>query len=358
MQDRIIVDFNALSRISRKLRSAGQEMDEAMTILSGLYLAEENGADLRLYGCNCSLKSIGTSVGAYNVSSAVSNYRSAIRRLGDYSDSLAVAISDLADDFRRMESGIAGDAGTLAQNGNSSGSKDESSWDWSSFWSNFWKLISSGGIVGPSIATIGQLFTGGISFPSVFKALGYTSKAIAQIAKGASKSSFDWFGLLSADKKTLGESFQSQLDDLNFGCAKNVSDRIKTGAKWAGHIITIVTTGYDNIWVNEEGNSTGRAIAETVGESAVKIVGGIALGALIGACGAPALVAGVAVSAIWIAGDAISEAITGKDVAELVSDTVLDGIESISNSIGDAAQKAGNAISGWWNSIADKPLFA
>lgn len=373
MQDRIIIDFNALNRISSKLRKASQEMDDAMDSLSGLYPTKAAGADLQLYDCGCTLSTIHAGVSATNVSSAISNYRSAIRRLSDYSDSLAAAVNDLADDYRKMEKSIAGDVGVLPQNTEDAASDEGgSSFDWTGIfnWNNLLKIISSFGVVGPVISTIGQWITGGLSTSSVLKMLGYGTKAIGAFAKNVKNNSFDWskfdwLGLMPKDKMTYGEAFQKQLDSLDFGQATSTSGKIAVAAKWAGHIITVVTEGIENIAVNEEGNSLGRAIAETAGESAVKIVGGIALTAALTAVGAPAVVAGVVVGAVWIVGDAITEHLIGKDMAEAASDLILDTASAaidigkdIAKDIGSAARQAGKAISGWWSSFADKPLFA
>lgn len=372
MQDRIIIDFNALNRISSKLRKASREMDDAMDSLSGLYPTKAAGADLQLYGCGCTLNTIHAGVSAANVSSAISNYRSAIRRLSDYSDSLAAAVSDLADDYRKMEKSIAGDVGVLPQNTEDAASDEgDSSFDWAGIfnWSNLFKIISSFGVVGPVISTIGQWITGGLSTNSVLKMLGYGTKAIGAFAKNVKKNSFDWSKFdwlgLTGEKMSFGKALQKQMDDLDFGQATSTSGKIAVAAKWAGHIITVVTEGYENIAVNEEGNSLGRAIAETAGESAIKIVGGIALTAALTTVGAPAVVAGVVVGAVWIVGDAITEHFTGKDMAEIASDFVLDTASAaidigkdIAKDIGSAAKQAGKAISGWWSSFADKPLFA
>ena len=85
---------------------------------------------------------------------------------------------------------------------------------------------------------------------------------------------------LNVDKKAGGtfiENLQKQVDKLKWSKADKVGDKIAVGAKWAGYGLTLLTTGYDNF--TDESNTTfGRKLAETIGETGVKIGEGIVLG--------------------------------------------------------------------------------
>ena len=122
--------------------------------------------------------------------------------------------------------------------------------------------------------------------------------------------------------------------------------------------MTVIKEGYENIIVNEENNTIGRAIMETVGESAVAIREGIVIGAIVGLAGAPAIVTGAATVFVVWGLDKLSEHFTGKNVGELVSDAAIDAGEWVVDkvgegisAIGDGINAAGKAISGWWNRI-------
>ena len=228
-------------------------------------------------------------------------------------------------------------------------------------WKDTWSVIGSFGIIGSGIGVIGELITGGKSAKKYLNAGKNLSKFVGNVAKAASEPSFDWRTLIGFNKvikpdtpKTLFGALGKELDKYNMGNATKVSDKIAVGAKWAGSILTVATTAYDNF--TDAGNSTGRAIAETIGESAVKIGGGILISAGVtavlaaaGAVGAPAVVVGgITVGVTWGI-NRLSEAVTGKNAAEFISDTVIDGSIAVGKAVGKAVSSAGKKISGWWN---------
>ena len=92
MENRIVVDFNALDRIARQLNTASSDLDAAMSILSGAYPTRAGGAYVRLNGATIALRSVGGTVSASNVEQVVTNYRGAIKRLGNRSRSLSIHI--------------------------------------------------------------------------------------------------------------------------------------------------------------------------------------------------------------------------------------------------------------------------
>ncbi|MGN9106671.1 hypothetical protein ACTM90_09990 [Oliverpabstia intestinalis] len=237
-------------------------------------------------------------------------------------------------------------------------------------WSDTWKLAGQFGITGATVAVIGELITGGRSVKNGLKTGKNILSLIEKIGKAASKPSFDWrtlFGfdqaITDASSKTLFGAIGDELKKLKFSNAKTVGDKISVGAKWAGYAMTGILTAYDN-FTDEENSTFGRKLAETIGETTVKIAEGIVLKAAIGATcaalgvGAPAVVIGGAVVLATWGIDKAMEHFTEKNFAEFVSDTVLDtgkamidkAGEMIKN-VGATAKKAGDAIGGWWKSF-------
>ena len=250
--------------------------------------------------------------------------------------------------------------GGTASGPSKSKGKKKSSGLWT--WKDTWKAAKEAGIIGSGIAVAGALITGGVNPKTVTDALKYTSKFVGNVAGAASEPSFDWtrlFGFNSGSRMSLGAALGKQIDKYKFGNAAKVSDKIAVGAKWAGSALTIVSVAIDN-FDKKSGNSFGRAIAETIGESAVKIGAGIVIGAAASTIGAPAVVTGlITVGVVWAA-DKAFEAVTGKKAAEAISDFVIDGViaqgkrqidtvKRTAKSIGNAASKIGKKLSGWWN---------
>lgn len=237
-------------------------------------------------------------------------------------------------------------------------------------WSDTWKLAGQFGITGATVAVIGELITGGRSVKNGLKTGKNILSLIEKIGKAESKPSFDWrtlFGLdqaiTDASSKTLFGAIGDELKKLKFSNAKTVGDKIAVGAKWAGYAMTGILTAYDN-FTDEENTTFGRKLAETIGETTVKIGEGIALKAAIGATcaalgvGAPAVVIGGAVVAATWGIDKVTEHFTGKNFAEFASDAVLDTGKAVIDkagkivkNVGATAKKAGDAIGGWWKSF-------
>lgn len=239
--------------------------------------------------------------------------------------------------------------------------KDEKSSSPLFTWSDTWKFVGCAGILGAATATVGQAVTGGKSAENFFKVGKSFTKFVGNVAKAIPKSVEDSFdlkalvGFNSAITKDTPTTFIGALaesvDKLNIGKATTVSDKVAVAAKWAGYGLTGALTVYENITDTEENNSWGRKIAESIGETTVKIGEDLLIGAALTAAfgvGTPAVVVGaVTVGATWAA-DTFCEAATGKDVAELVSDTVLDTGEAVIKAVGKGAKKVTGAVSGWW----------
>lgn len=117
MADRIIVDFQALNRISDRFNTAGRELDQAMSQLARLHVTKDAGADVRISGCETLLRTTGMTVSAGTVSAAVSSYKSAVGSVSSYASKLGTAVQSVFDLFEWTENSLSGkkiDAGEAA----------------------------------------------------------------------------------------------------------------------------------------------------------------------------------------------------------------------------------------------------
>lgn len=278
----------------------------------------------------------------YRIKSALKNIRVRMNKSARKIERLGVVLGQVALVYRNTEQNLT----TVAKSDIIIDPADRPeifAWEWE----DTWKIIGSGGIIGGVISTIGGFITGGVSTKNLLSTTKNTFSVVEKIAKSCSDPSFDWkrlFGFNVKDGKSLSEAFKDQIDDLNFGKAKTTSAKVSVAAKWAGYGMTAIISAYDNFVAETEGNSTGRKIAETIGETAVDIAVGAGVAAIAATVGAPAVVTAAAGVLVKWAADSVCEHFTGKDFTEFVSDGVLDAAESV----GKAAKKAASAISGWW----------
>lgn len=135
---------------------------------------------------------------------------------------------------------------------------------------------------------------------------------------------------------TLAEwaEFVSDGWDLSWAAAGDdllkAADGSKTALGWfttvGGIVLDAIGNGFENMEEYKSGEiSLGRAIAETGTETAVGALIGAAIGSVVPGAGT---VAGAIIGiAVTTAADTVCEWITDKDVAELVSDAILDAEE-------------------------------
>jgi hypothetical protein len=265
-------------------------------------------------------------------------------------------------------------------------------------WKTFWKAVGSFGLTGTVIGAIGQVATGDNRWKDVLTG---GTKVVEKASKYISDNgtSFDWKSLLGLNSiitkdspTTFTEVLKEEISKLNPGKAKSTVDeatgavgqttdtasKISVYAKWAGYLVTAGFTTYEN-FTDTENTTLGRKIAESVGESAIKIGKGILAGvavkaaaaALIAVCPASAAVVGSAVvigaatvavtwAADWVAGSLI-KMWTGKDtvdVEETISDFVIDSAVNAYQNVKQKAREAlagaqavGEAVSGWWSGL-------
>lgn len=131
---------------------------------------------------------------------------------------------------------------------------------------------------------------------------------------------------------------------------------LKKGAsaafKWAGAGLTLASNAVSN-FDPKSGNSTGRAIAETITETAVDLVKDWGVGLAVSAgvlAVAPAAPAVAIVAATAVATNAIDygvKKLTGKSSTELISDCILDTGEKV----GKFAINAGKSVVSWGKNL-------
>lgn len=176
------------------------------------------------------------------------------------------------------------------------------------------------------------------------------------------------FGLNKGSENLTGAAgFKSKWADAfdDFGNPKSA----KGAAKWAGTIFSGIVNAFTNYQEYADGEiSAGRAVMETIGETAADIVIGAAVGAAVAAVigtAAPAVVAGgISVAVVWASDCLVKWATNGeKDgLSELISDTVLDvgeyvgerisnAAQNIANAVGEGAKSIGNGVKSIWKGI-------
>lgn len=249
---------------------------------------------------------------------------------------------------------------------------------------NMWKLVGKAGPVGKGIQTVGK-FAADIAFGT------FSAKTIANatsdiwntawdVGKNISKMKTDkssvtwkeWLGFGSGNVGKIAHSNIGAVNRAKHGAASNWKHAIRELNTKSGRIKQvggIVLAGVVNGFSNydeyakkySEGKVTkeyavGRAVLETVGETAVdwgkNILIGSAVAAGFAAAGvaAPAVAVGAVTVGISIAADWACKKITGKfggeekGVTELVSDTIID--------LGEKFVKAKeNVVSSIWSGL-------
>jgi len=140
MADKIIVDFEALDRISSRLNAAGRELDQVVSQLARLHVTRDAGADVRISGCGTKLRITGMTVSAGTVGDAVSSYKSAVGNVSWYTNNLGAAVQSIFEMFERTENNLSGKKlGTGESAPTSKGTESEASG--SSWWDVFVKQL-------------------------------------------------------------------------------------------------------------------------------------------------------------------------------------------------------------------------
>lgn len=217
------------------------------------------------------------------------------------------------------------------------------------------KLIGKAGIAGGTVSLLANWFLEDDALKRLLTGGQNLSGILGNVASASGNGA--WykyiFGLNKPYKNTPTSFVEAWDEELRKYVLKNSDDAAsvaKVGSKWAGQIFSFLLNGYENYQEYGSGEiSGGRAVMETFGETAVDF--GIATGltALLGLTGAPVVVVGVGAALATWGLDSLSEAFTGKDLSEFVSDTVLDFGEWV----GEKAARAWEGVSAAWDGICE-----
>jgi len=261
------------------------------------------------------------------------------------------------------------DIGALLGIGSETAMEINYDWKWDKL---FWKGVGQIGVVGKVVSGLRDFSSSGVSWKSICKGTKDLLSVVGDVAKEASKDNPDFKELLFGNWKKGGileglsgittasskgaifcASLSKQLSGYSFKNASTVGDKIKVGTKWTGTMLSFAGNAIDNY--EEFGTvNSGRFWAESVTETAVDVGLGMLATAgttvLLGASAPAVVVCGVAVGVNWLA-DRVSEAVTGKEFTELVSDTILDFGEKVVDVGGKVVQGITDTVSGWGESI-------
>lgn len=260
----------------------------------------------------------------------------------------------------------------------SSSSGDGESW-WDKFWDGAgavgsWALDIFGEGCGPVSILSGLFGLGSGDFAGAIKDF-FSGGAnilfgVGQMTEGATAG--EWFdnllGLTASNIDDWDDAVDDWINKHNFGKQTTTAGKAGVICQWAGYALSFLCSGVENYGEFDGDMGNARFWGETVIEGSVDI--GLGIGAGIAAaaiCPAtwPAIAVGaVGVGAVWVA-NGVCEWITGgRDIGEVVSDFVCDGVEAaveFAQDVGEAASDffhdAGEAISDGveaaWDGVCD-----
>ena len=216
------------------------------------------------------------------------------------------------------------------------------------------KIVGSTGVIGSSVSLGYSIATSnvGSTMKGISKLIGETAK-LADNSTGGNVSWLDVFKWTKSEDKGFLDNLSDQFKKYSFGENPTAWKKTSTVAKWAGDVITVGTTWYDN-YKEYNGDMGNLGMwAETIVESALDIGSGIAIGAVVAAAlgGAPVLVVGAATAAAGVFVDWVGDALLGGDWKETVSDGIIKGVSWIGNAVGDVAKKASQGIANWFKKL-------
>lgn len=245
-------------------------------------------------------------------------------------------------------------------------------------WSNTWNLVSKAGIIGSTTSVVGNVVTGSGNLKTGIDSAKYVNSIIGSAASAIKDggTSVSWAKYLTGtnnalkdlDLDSFGNTFKSsweqQVSGLSLTGAETTAAKVKVASKWAGNLLTVAGNAYENYnEMQEDGISAGRAVAETVVESAVDIGVGMAatavssaavgaVAAAIGVTAAPALAVGaVAVGVTWAANGVCKWVTGGKDLGEVAADFVCDVGEGAVQWAKDIGSSVESGLSAAWNGL-------
>lgn len=313
-------------------------------------------------------------------------------------DSMRTALTDVVETYKKYEQKILdntdqitfeeGKAGEKTDKLNptssdgaetSSDSSERWKYSWSDFWKDLIKAIGSVGIAGNLIAAVSSWLTGNGSFADLITVCKYIAKAVGSGASAVSGGgtyaawSDSIVGMTATETgaKSFGKAFSEAWEKQFPTDMTKGSGAVKTVAKWAGYALTVVQNAYENVQeYTNDGISAGRAIRETMIESAVDIGIGAAASAgvtavltVIGVAAPPALVVGIGAVVLTTGANAVCKWVTnGRDLGEVAADLICDIGEAYANwrdqtaqkifdSVSNGISRIGNIVTGWSQAI-------
>lgn len=311
----------ALYEIKRKLQSIAAELQNTQLRL---------GASL----------SSRAQIGAKIASASRTVYRQA-----DAAVSLQSALLQTCDAYEKTEKQLAG----VQQSG-------------SAKWAELsLGILSKFGYVGKAGSAVISLFHNGLAdAKGVSDSAGKLAESVAEVVEDAKKPDQlkRLFGLNAYNSNP--STAPRWLDR----CVDNFKDKFadEMDLSKASNAISLIGTAVGctigNIEEMNRGEITaGRAVMETVTETALTFVGAAAVKTAVGAAivafapAAPAVVVGLAAMGAVALIDTAFEHFTGKGAVEFFSDKIVDGVESagkaLSQAVGNAAQTVSNVFGGW-----------
>lgn len=364
MADRIVVDFQALDRISNHLNSAGRELNQAMSQLARLHVTRDAGANVRISGCGTRLQTIGMTVGAGTVSTVVSSYKSAVGDVGSYTSRLGAAVQNVYDLFETTENSLSGkklDTGETAPAGEGVGGVPSGNSAWDFFINYFKKAIGKAGILG----TIASAAWSASSANSTFEALAtYVSKTgpstvkwAAGLKDGEIARSLVGLQPFLKEPATSGTKWARMATDFRAGLEKGLT----SAPAW---IAAGVSSAFKNYSEYANGDiSADRAIFEGIVETAGTVVLSAVVAAGVAAAipAAPVLAVGVISTLVICVGDAVVSHFTGKGIVESVgtwAGEIYDGVKQTFESAGAAVVNGWNAFSKSVSRVFSQPLLS
>lgn len=277
---------------------------------------------------------------------------------------LSSTLKTINDKFASCENKLLGFYKS-AVDGDSKEKLKESSGDISIKWGNLISVLGQFGTVGGLASSLFSVANDRENIgKSVSKIVDSGVKTFGRIADGKK---IDIWGTSTVDAIGFRENLAKGLDGYKINssynsdnmtvAAKNVHN-VSAVAKWGGIAISGMLSFVDNMEEYEYDLSNPRVYAETVGETAVDVGLGIVVGAGVAAlagAAAPVWAVGVVGAGVTIGLDWLSETLTGKDVSELVTDTVLDTVEAtgtvvknVVEGVGDAIKATADCVSAGW----------
>jgi len=365
MADKIIVDFDALDRISSRLNAAGRELDQAMSQLARLHVTRDAGADVRISGCRAKLRVTGMTVSPGTIGDAVSSYKSAVGNVSWYTNNLSAAVQSVFEMFERTENSLSGkelDTGESVPTSKGAENEASGSSAWDVFLKYLQKALGKAGILG----TIGSAIwagSSGLSNKAPFEVLAnYLAKTVPAYAKWAKSDDYmpQLLGLQKFLKTpaTEGPKWARMASDFGSGLKKGLT----SGPAW---IAAGVSSAFNNYHEYANGDISGdRAVFETITETAGTVGTSALIAAGVAAVipAAPAVAVGVIAAGIFFVGDMAVEHFTGKGIVENIgtwTGDLYDGLKEKCKSTGASIVNGWNAFSRSVSSVfSQQPMLS